>query len=247
MSKAFDPAAHVRQLPRGGDYLEVKWRLVWLRDKHPDAAIETEMMHHDDKLAVFRARVSIPGAGSATGWGSETPGDFRDYIEKAETKSVGRALAALGFGTQFTGDELTEGERIVDAPVQRQPQPRANDPQTRQDASQRQDAPPPASGDPTLASPKQVAMIRGLARQKAIKPEALEARSSQLYSVPVERLSRRDASDLIKRLEAVPDAESAPPPPDVVAHDDPDTQAMIKDFNDRYPPADLAAKHRGDR
>src|SRR3546814_7260726 len=44
----------------------------------------------------------------ATGYGSETPKDFGDYIEKAETKAIGRALGALGFGTQFT-DDFDEG------------------------------------------------------------------------------------------------------------------------------------------
>ena len=38
--------------------------------------------------------------------------------EKAETKAVGRALAMLGYGTQFA-PELDEGERIVDSPVER--------------------------------------------------------------------------------------------------------------------------------
>lgn len=101
----FDPTRYLRRLGKG-DYLEVKWRLVWLRTEHPDAAIETELMQliDDPPMAIFRARVSIPGAGSATGWGQEEPKDFGDYLEKAETKALGRALAALGYGTQFTDD-----------------------------------------------------------------------------------------------------------------------------------------------
>jgi hypothetical protein len=58
--------------------------------------------------AIFRATVTIPGAGSATDYGSETPKDFGDYIEKAATKALGRALAQLGYGTQFVGFELDE-------------------------------------------------------------------------------------------------------------------------------------------
>jgi hypothetical protein len=84
MSDAFDPARHLSKVS-GSDYLEVRWRLVWLRNVHPDAVIETDLVSHTDKLAVFKATVSIPGpGGSATGHGSETPGDFRDYLEKAE-------------------------------------------------------------------------------------------------------------------------------------------------------------------
>ena len=57
--------------------------------------------------------------GSARMHGSETAGDWKDYIEKAQTKSLGRALAAVGYGSQFTDDEFAEGERIVDSPVAR--------------------------------------------------------------------------------------------------------------------------------
>ena len=54
--------------------------------------------------AIFRARVLLASGGSATGWGHETAGGFEDYLEKAETKALGRALAALGYGTQFCED-----------------------------------------------------------------------------------------------------------------------------------------------
>ncbi len=101
--KDFDASKFLTDL-NGKDYLEVKWRLLWLRTEHPDALIETELVKHGEGLALFRARVAIPGGGAATGWGSETVDDFKDFIEKAETKALGRALAALGFGTQFCED-----------------------------------------------------------------------------------------------------------------------------------------------
>lgn len=115
---AFDPNGHLRNL-KGQQYLDVKWRLVWLREEYPQARIKTEMVHLDldHKLAVFRAEVEIPERGLATGYGSETERDFpAGFIEKAETKAIGRALAALGFGTQFAL-ELDEGDRVVDSPV----------------------------------------------------------------------------------------------------------------------------------
>ncbi|KKM86510.1 hypothetical protein LCGC14_1278330 [marine sediment metagenome] len=133
-TNGFDPSKHITDL-RGKEYLEVKWRLVWLRDLHPEAIIVTELLEHIHTagFALFKAEITIPvdgeiGGGSATGHGSETAEDFGDYIEKAETKAIGRALAALGYGTQFCGGELDEmagkrGERIVDAPVQRTESP----------------------------------------------------------------------------------------------------------------------------
>jgi hypothetical protein len=53
----------------------------------------------------------------ATGYGTEMKADFTDYAERAETRAIGRALALLGFGTQFVGADLTEGEHVADAPV----------------------------------------------------------------------------------------------------------------------------------
>ena len=119
--KTFDPNEHIIKL-KGKDYIEVKWRLVWLRNEHPDASIVTEMLRYDDREAVFHALVSIPGGGTGSGHGSETPADFGDYCEKAETKAIGRALGALGYGTQFVDEhEMGEGaaRRVVDSPVQR--------------------------------------------------------------------------------------------------------------------------------
>ena len=137
--KGFDPSRYLMRLPKRArssdgswktvetDYLEVKWRLLWLRTEHPDAVIATELISHLDETAVFRALVSVPNGGSATGWGHETAADFGDYLEKAETKALGRALAALGYGTQFCEDfefeqaetRVGAGARVVDSPVDR--------------------------------------------------------------------------------------------------------------------------------
>ncbi|MGB6895899.1 MAG: hypothetical protein WBF37_08165, partial [Dehalococcoidia bacterium] len=95
--KTFDASRYLSRL-NGKDYLEVKWRLLWLRTEHPDATVQTELVKHEAGLALFRAQVTLPAGGWATGWGSETASDFVDYIEKAETKALGRALAALGYG-----------------------------------------------------------------------------------------------------------------------------------------------------
>ena len=120
----FDPSKYITKVS-GRDYIEVKLRLVWLRTDYPDASIETEHIELTNTRAVFKASVTLSSGASASGYGSETPGDFGDYIEKAETKAIGRALGALGFGTQFTYD-FDEGSHhdgtpnIVDSPAGRQ-------------------------------------------------------------------------------------------------------------------------------
>jgi hypothetical protein len=150
----FNPNEHMSQL-QGKDYLEVKWRLVWLRSDAPDARIDTTLIQHDPgKLAVFKATVALPDGRSASGHGSETPNDFRDYLEKAETKAIGRALGALGYGTQFTDDFDTPvradgSPSLADSPVHR-PAPRTAPPAQRQ-------APPPPRPAPTPMRPPQVA------------------------------------------------------------------------------------------
>ena len=119
----FDPTPYLRQLhgrgrAGGGDYLDVKWRLLWLRKEHPDAEIVTELVQHDPQMAIFKATVIVPSGGKATGYGSETASDFPDFIEKAETKAIGRALNALGYGAQFGESQPPEDPVPDRAPAQ---------------------------------------------------------------------------------------------------------------------------------
>jgi hypothetical protein len=103
---------------KGRDYLEVKFRLVWFREEHPDWSIETEFLSIDAHSACARAVVKdATGRIIATSHKTESESNFPDFMEKAETGAIGRALALIGYGTQFCADELDEGERIVDSPV----------------------------------------------------------------------------------------------------------------------------------
>lgn len=145
---SFDAEKHLSTIGYGKnakEYLEVKWRLVWFREKCPKGTIETRLIQLEldsetmeeksvwndqtkrmekrvteaSGWVLFRAYVSDGEGRSATGYKSEKAASFPDFIEKAETGAVGRALAMLGFGTQFTGTEFDEEHRIVDAPVER--------------------------------------------------------------------------------------------------------------------------------
>lgn len=102
---------------KGKPYLVVAYRLVWFREEHPTGSIETSFMTVTENHAIAYAKVYIDGKLVSTGTKRESVDNFADYIEKAETGAIGRALAAAGYGTQFTGDELEEGERIVDSPI----------------------------------------------------------------------------------------------------------------------------------
>ena len=112
----FNPNEHLMDL-KGKAYLQVMWRLVWFRDEKPNWCIDTKAEHITENHAVFSAKIyDENGIQKSAGYGSESIKDFKDFIEKAETKAVGRALAMLGYGTQFA-PELDEGDRIVDSPV----------------------------------------------------------------------------------------------------------------------------------
>lgn len=111
---------------RGKPYLQVAHRVQWFRENNPNGIITTKIIADDGKEATFKAEIYVPTQGEdvnkplllANAHKSETKSNFGDYREKAETGSIGRALALCGYGTQFTGGELDEGERIVDSPIQ---------------------------------------------------------------------------------------------------------------------------------
>ena len=197
-SITFDPKAHLTRV-NGGDYLEVKWRLAWLRQAHPDAEIFTEMVTHEDQLAVFRARVSVPDGGSATGWGSESMSDFRDYIEKAETKAVGRALAALGFGTQFCPDfEFgASAGKVVDSPID------FASTRGRRQVRAEEQAVGNISALNQAATPRQLKFIQAIAREVNLDESDLFEYVSSTYGRPVQELDRREASSLIEYLQSL--------------------------------------------
>lgn len=109
---AFNVRRYLIRVRGGQQYLPVSARLVWFREEHPDWSIETQPLHLDfeNGIAVFQATVKdASGRVIANATKMETRGDFTDFVEKAETGAVGRALAMCGYGTQFA-PELSEGD-----------------------------------------------------------------------------------------------------------------------------------------
>jgi len=129
LATGFDPQKHLMQI-KGKDYMTVQNRMIWfLHDQRAmigaglastSYVIQTDLIEIDrtQGWAHFKTYVRDVLGNEATMYGSESVKDFPDYIEKASTKSLGRALLLLGYGTAFA-DEFDEGERPVDSPVQR--------------------------------------------------------------------------------------------------------------------------------
>ncbi len=131
----FDPNKYMLKLPKTkkvelsngqvryekveADYLPVAARIAWFRRDHPDWSIITETEELANKGVVMKAIIrNTDKRIIATARKKETEIGFPDYIEKAETGAVGRALAMSGYGT-LQAPEFDEGERIADAPVEK--------------------------------------------------------------------------------------------------------------------------------
>ena len=113
----FDPNPYIMKL-KGKEYLPVAARIAWMRSDHPEWGIVTEEVSVTDNSARFRATIfNDDGRVVATATKCEDLKGFPDFVEKAETGSIGRALALCGYGT-LQCLELEEGTRLADSPVE---------------------------------------------------------------------------------------------------------------------------------
>lgn len=108
---------------KGKPYLPVAGRIGVLRFGNPDLkdrySIKTTPLQIDMEagFAIFQAEVWLDGVLLGMGTKQESKRDFPDFLEKAETGAIGRALAVAGFGTLYALQDFDEGERLADAPV----------------------------------------------------------------------------------------------------------------------------------
>ena len=205
--QGFDPTRYLTKVS-GRDYLTVQWRLVWLRTEHPLAQIDTELVKLGESGAIFKATITLPlesiepatgemlpqlWSASATGYGSETADDFGDYLEKAETKAIGRALAALGYGTQFA---LDFDAPVSDAPVQRSAPPPRSAPS--QPPARSGDTVSPVGNQPTE---RQMKYVHALLREKHWPDTAFKGYLAKTYQVEsLTELDRRQVSQIVEYL-----------------------------------------------
>src|SRR5215207_2950290 len=131
----FDPNKYMLKLPKTkkivGDNGQVRWaktetdyltvaaRIAWFRKDHPYWSIMTEVEQLANKAVVMKATIKdMLGTVIATARKKETEVGFPDYIEKAETGAIGRALAMCGYGN-LQAPEFDEQDRLADAPVEK--------------------------------------------------------------------------------------------------------------------------------
>ncbi len=206
-TNSFNPQDKLIPLTMRGvvrEYLEVKWRVFWFRSENPDGEITTELLNLDDKRAVVQARVFVDGHCIGCGIGSETIGDFVDYIEKAETKAVGRALAIAGYGTQFCTEldmDIDGKEKLVDTPAEAALRGTAIE----RDVTVREifTSQPLTGSTPRPMSEKQHDFIISLCTQRGanriLDPDMLTQR---LFSIDFNTLTMQQANELITKLKS---------------------------------------------
>lgn len=120
-------------------YLPVAPRIIAFWEEHPDWSIETEVIELNMNTsgetaqgpnglypighAVMRCVIrDDKGRVRATGTKVEHQADFPDFVEKAETGAVGRALGSKGIGTLYAKEMLSDDMHDpVDAPSKAKP------------------------------------------------------------------------------------------------------------------------------
>jgi hypothetical protein len=109
---------------KGNDYLQVPWRVFWMREEHPDWRIRTLIDVDPDRNGCIATAdiINENGETIATAHKYEDRKGFADFIEKSETGAIGRALALCGYGTQFAPD-LLEDDRLADSPLETKSSP----------------------------------------------------------------------------------------------------------------------------
>lgn len=112
------------------DYIEVKDRIVLFWEKYPNGAIETELLHADERIVRVKAQVFATrddGKPVGSGHAEEvriTEADIKrdskkqyepnatSAVENCETSAVGRALAMAGFEVSKSVASRQEMEKV---------------------------------------------------------------------------------------------------------------------------------------
>ena len=127
--EGFDPRKYMRVISEEGKtgkyYLDVAFRKLWFRLKHPEGKIVKQLVYRTEQMAIVEARVYLNRNDAEDNFIANAfahkylteDAQFGDkFVELAETAAVGRALADAGFGLQFADKEGDMDPEVTDAP-----------------------------------------------------------------------------------------------------------------------------------
>lgn len=197
---------------KGKPYLQVAYRVQWARAEHPDWQFIVSLVQSTDDFTIAEAKViDESGKTLANAFKKEDKKGFSDHIEKACTGALGRALALCGYGTSFAADELDEGTRIVDSPLQNiQPKPK---PSLQAPSLKFEHKPLPQSESMSdedrkqkgLCSKKQISRLFAISKPLGYSPDTLNLIAHQNYKAKtVWDLSWKDYEKICQYVEQNP-------------------------------------------
>jgi len=152
------------------DYVPVAERLERFYERYPEGRITTSIVQHDLDTGFVLMRAEVyrtpdDAQPAATGHAFEVRGESyvnkTSYVENAETSSVGRALAMLGFEVKrgiASREELQKTARMQPAP-----------PAQPERAAKGQTAAPPAAAEPAADLDREILEAAGALGYDAAK------------------------------------------------------------------------------
>jgi hypothetical protein len=211
---------------KGKSYLPARRRIQWMRGgtpkAHPEWGIETEVLQFErgERLGMGKVKGGyacvkasvIDHSGTyrliiATGMKTEWSENFADFLEKAETGAIARALAVAGYGTEtaLDLDEGAEAGRIADAPVE--PKAPISTPHFTRQQSETAPVITPSTASPaahggrmTVASDVQVSEVFRLARESHMTLRGLVSKTTELLGISgpdLDATSPDDAKEVV--------------------------------------------------
>jgi hypothetical protein len=101
---------------QGQPYLQPAYRLIWFREENPNHSILSTVSMFGDEYV--KAEVTIKNENGAEVARANSVYKFAENAsEGAETGAMGRALAWLGYGTQFMAERGDDKRPVVDSPI----------------------------------------------------------------------------------------------------------------------------------
>jgi hypothetical protein len=223
---SLDPLALLRRSRGDNDLRDTKLRMLWLRQREPEARIRTKLVSLDERGVVMSARIELPNGGSATAHAASAieAGAIDRIVAETELRAIAGVLDALGY--IVTDTDAGAEPASTDTPVATEPAPAAPEMPRRQPPGHVQairslrerEQPAPVSGP---ADPRTIDEIEE--RPQPVEPTP--SRSPQRGPAPVDRHpSPMETApvDLSERRRAAPPEPGPPPAPTM--DDDPELE-----------------------
>lgn len=125
--EGFNPADFIMHLDDGKEYMQTYYRILWFHLKYPDGLIDPQIRNVSPELAVvetkiyrhYSDRAEDKYIARASALRKSGEGIAANYLEAAETASIGRALSRLAFNIASVPNDEDDGSdnQFAEAPI----------------------------------------------------------------------------------------------------------------------------------